>query len=241
MSFRLIDQEKAHHAVSLLCRVLGVSRAGFYAWRSRPLSARAVADQALTAQIRAIHERSRGTYGAPRVHAELRLDHGVGVGRKRVARLMGSAGLVGCHRRRRRGLTRRDPRPPRPPTWSGGSSPPRHRTGSGPPTSPMSRPGRAGCTWRWSWMSSAVGWSAGPWPTISEPNSSWTPSTWPSGTVGPPLGWSITLIRAARADSTGRRNTLSTGGVDGTTTGLGGDGDREAADAVAWSAAGGAA
>ena len=109
MSFRLIDQEKAHHAVSLLCRVLGVSRAGFYAWRSRPPSARAVADQALTAQIRAIHERSRGTYGAPRVHAELRLDHGVGVGRKRVARLMGSAGLVGCHRRRRRGLTHRDP------------------------------------------------------------------------------------------------------------------------------------
>jgi putative transposase len=109
MSFGLIDQEKAHHAVSLLCRVLGVSRAGFYAWRSRPPSTRAVTDQALTAQIRAIHERSRGTYGAPRVHAELRLDHGVGVGRKRVARLMGSAGLVGCHRRRRRGLTRRDP------------------------------------------------------------------------------------------------------------------------------------
>ena len=103
MSFRLIDQEKAHHAVSLLCRVLGVSRAGFYAWRSRPPSARAVADQALTAQIRAIHQRSRGTYGAPRIHAELRLDHGVGVGRKRVARLMGWAGLVGCHRRRRRG------------------------------------------------------------------------------------------------------------------------------------------
>jgi putative transposase len=109
MIFRLIDQEKAHHAVSLLCRVLGVSRAGFYAWQARPLSARAVADQALTAQIQVIHQRSRGTYGAPRVHAELRLDHSVRVGRKRVARLMRSAGLVGCHRRRRRGLTRHDP------------------------------------------------------------------------------------------------------------------------------------
>ena len=112
MIFRLIDQEKAHHAVSLLCRVLGVSRAGFYAWRSRSPSARAVADQALTAQIRAIHERSRATYGAPRIHAELRLDHGVHVGRKRVARLMRTTGLVGCHRRRRQGLTRRDPTTP---------------------------------------------------------------------------------------------------------------------------------
>jgi putative transposase len=108
MTFRLIDQEKAHHAVSLLCRVLGVSRAGFYAWQARPPSARAVADQRLTNQIQAIHARSRATYGAPRVQAELRLDHGVHVGRKRVARLMRAAGLVGCHRRRRRGLTRRD-------------------------------------------------------------------------------------------------------------------------------------
>ena len=109
MRFRLIEQEKAHHAVSQLCRVLGVSHAGFYAWQSRPPSARAVADQQLTEQIRTIHARSRATYGAPRIHAELRLDHGVQVGRKRVARLMRAAGLVGCHRRRRRGLTRRDP------------------------------------------------------------------------------------------------------------------------------------
>jgi putative transposase len=109
MRFRLIEQEKAHHPVSQLCRVLGVSRAGFYAWQSRPPSVRAVVDQQLTEQIRTIHARSRGTYGAPRVHADLRLDHGVQVGRKRVARLMRAAGLIGCHRRRRRGLTRRDP------------------------------------------------------------------------------------------------------------------------------------
>ena len=109
MRFRLIEQEKAHHAVSQLCRVLGVSRAGFSAFKGRPPSARAIGDQQLTAQIRVIHARSRATYGAPRIHAELRLDHGVQVGCKRVDRLMRAAGLIGCHRRRRRGLTRRDP------------------------------------------------------------------------------------------------------------------------------------
>ena len=107
--YRLIDAEKAHHAVSRLARVLGVARAGYYAWACRALSQRAAADQALTLQIRQIHARSRGTYGAPRVHAELRLGRDVHVGRKRVARLMRAAGLHGCHRRRRRGLTRRDP------------------------------------------------------------------------------------------------------------------------------------
>ena len=107
--YRLIDQEKAHHGVSRLARVLGVARAGYYAWSSRPASARTLADRALTEQIRQIHARSRGTYGAPRVHAELRLGLDVHVGRKRVARLMRAAGLQGCHRRRRHGLTRRDP------------------------------------------------------------------------------------------------------------------------------------
>ena len=92
--YRLIDAEKAHHAVSRLARVLGVARAGYYAWACRPLSQRVVADQALTDQIRQIHARSRGTYGAPRVHAELRLGLDVQVGRKRVARLMRAAGLA---------------------------------------------------------------------------------------------------------------------------------------------------
>jgi transposase InsO family protein len=107
--YRLIDQEKAHHPVSRLARVLGVARAGYYAWAGRPLSKQAVADQALTEQIRQIHARSRGTYSAPWVHAELRLGLDMHVGRKRVARLMRAADLQGCHRRRLRGLTRRDP------------------------------------------------------------------------------------------------------------------------------------
>jgi putative transposase len=107
--YRLIDAEKAHHRVSHLARVLGVARAGYYAWASRPPSDRDHADALLGEQIRQIHARSRGTYGAPRVHAELRLGLDIWVGRKRVARLMREHGLQGVHRRRRGGLTRRDP------------------------------------------------------------------------------------------------------------------------------------
>ena len=72
-------------------------------------SPRARGDAALTERIRKIHVQSRGTYGAPRIHAELRLGEGIRVGRKRVARLMRSAGIEGVYRRRRRGCTRRDP------------------------------------------------------------------------------------------------------------------------------------
>ena len=103
--------------VRLACRTLGVSAAGYYDWRRRPLSARASADAQLTLTIGEIHTASRGTYGAPRVHAELRLGLGIACGRKRIARLMKAAGLVGvCHRRKRSGSkplpgTTRGPRP----------------------------------------------------------------------------------------------------------------------------------
>jgi putative transposase len=107
--YRLIDAEKAHHPVSQLARVLGVARAGYHAWACRPPSDRDQSDALLGEQIRQIHARSRGTYGAPRIHAELRLGLGVHVSRKRVARLMREHGLQGVHRRRRGGLTRRDP------------------------------------------------------------------------------------------------------------------------------------
>ncbi|HLV57685.1 MAG TPA: IS3 family transposase, partial [Natronosporangium sp.] len=107
--FRLIEAEKAHHSVFLLCRVLGVRRGSFCAWCKRGPSQRACRDAELTGKIRTIHSGSRGTYGAARVHAELGEEYGERVGRKRVARLMRSAGRVGCHRRRHRvGLTRQD-------------------------------------------------------------------------------------------------------------------------------------
>ena len=93
----------------MLCRVLGVSKSGYYSWRSRPPSRRSREDETLTEMIREIHNRSRETYGSPRVHAELR-SLGVRCGRRRVARLMRAAGLRGCVRGKKRRTTRRDPR-----------------------------------------------------------------------------------------------------------------------------------
>ena len=108
MCFRLIDARKSQHPVSLLCSVLGVSRAGFYAWKHRPASPRARRDAELLEQIGAIHDESKGTYGWPRVHAELR-HRGIRASRKRVARLMRAAGLSGMVRRRKGRTTIRVP------------------------------------------------------------------------------------------------------------------------------------
>jgi putative transposase len=97
--------------VATLCRLLGVSRSGYYAWQTRPPSARACANQKLTRRILEVHEQSRGTYGAPRIWADLR-DRGVVCSRKRVARLLRLAGLQGCHRRKGPAAPRRAPGPP---------------------------------------------------------------------------------------------------------------------------------
>jgi len=82
-----VTAHQAVHRVTTMCRVLGVSPSRYYAWRKRPMAARTRADVELTAHIDAIHRASRGTYGAPRVHAELAA-LGIHVGPKRVARLM---------------------------------------------------------------------------------------------------------------------------------------------------------
>jgi putative transposase len=92
----------AHQAifpVAVMARVLGVSGSGFHAWRCRPSSTHAIADTALLKQIRTVHASSRQTYGAPRVQAALKAG-GEKHGRKRIARLMRAAGLVGASRRR---------------------------------------------------------------------------------------------------------------------------------------------
>jgi hypothetical protein len=79
-----VKANQANYPIATMCRVLGVSTSGYYAWLKRQSSQRSREDAILTDQIRWIHLRSRGTYGSPRIHAELR-DEGVHVGRKRVA------------------------------------------------------------------------------------------------------------------------------------------------------------
>ena len=107
--FGFIAAKKAEHAVATMCRVLGVSRSGFHAWERRAPSRRACQDASLAGLIGRIHGASRQTYGSPRVHAELRLEHGIRIGRKRVERLMRAAGLAGQVKRRRGKTTIRVP------------------------------------------------------------------------------------------------------------------------------------
>ena len=90
-----IETEKANHRIGRMCRTLKVSKSGFYGWRDRAPSARVRADALLSEKIARIHRDSCETYGAPRIHFELRT-LGVRCARKRVARLMREAGLFGC-------------------------------------------------------------------------------------------------------------------------------------------------
>jgi putative transposase len=99
--YRLISAEKARTPISMSCRLLGVSRSGYYEWERRAPSDRALTDAWLTEKIRQIHAANRKVYGSPRIHADLRLAHDVHVGRKRVERLMRDAGISGLQLRKR--------------------------------------------------------------------------------------------------------------------------------------------
>ena len=142
----MIAAEKTNYPVVMMCRVLGVSRTGFHNWERRAPSDRALTDAWLTDKIKLIHDVSRGVYGAPRIHAELRMEHGIHVGRKRVARLMKAAvsrasGPASGSRRRSGSPGSRPPQ-----TSSNGSSDRPRRTCCGSLTSPTCAPARAGCT-----------------------------------------------------------------------------------------------
>jgi len=102
--FAFIETEKACFPVALMCRMLAVSRAGFYAWRRRPVAARTRQDQVLAVAVAAIYAENHGRYGSPRVQMELR-DRGQRTGRKRIARLMRIQGLRARPKRRYRTTT----------------------------------------------------------------------------------------------------------------------------------------
>ena len=92
MKYQFITTHRQEFEITVMCRVLQVSRSGYYAWRRRPVSGREMANQKLTQQIEEIHQQSRQTYGSPRIQAEL-ADQGVKCGPNRVARLMQEAEL----------------------------------------------------------------------------------------------------------------------------------------------------
>ena len=108
MTFAFVQTEKAHHRVRQLCRTLGVSPSGYYAWQRRPTSVRGRTDRRLTVYLRAAHRASGGTYGSPRLQHALQR-RGFHIGRHRVMRLMRQEALCGRPRRRFRRTTERDP------------------------------------------------------------------------------------------------------------------------------------
>jgi len=107
--FGFVLAKKAEHSISIMCRVLEVSRSGYHAWAGRSPSARAVGDARLTARITVLHTLLRGVYGSPRIWADLVLDDGERLGRKRVERLMREAGLSGLITRKWKATTIRVP------------------------------------------------------------------------------------------------------------------------------------
>ena len=170
-AFELVRANQAEFDVTKMCRVLGVSPSGYYAWKDRPPSARAVENERLLKRMREIHTFSRETYGRPRMYAELR-DDGWLVNRKRVARLMSLDGLQGATRRRKWRTTKRakDARPA--PDLVGRNSVSMAPISFGSLTSPTYRLGADSCIWPSSWTHGvAVSWG-GQWRHTSGQTSS---------------------------------------------------------------------
>ncbi len=104
-TFRFIAAKRAEHSISIMCRVLEVSRSGYHAWSKRPLSPRAVEDARLTTRIRELFPLRRGAHGSPRIWSDLVLGDGERISRKRVERLMRLAGLSAVATKKRRATT----------------------------------------------------------------------------------------------------------------------------------------
>ena len=185
-AFAFIAAKRAEHSIKIMCRVLEVSRSGFHAWAARKPSARALEDARLTERIRELHELRRKVYGSPRIWADLVLDDGERVGRKRVERLMRQAGLSGLQPRGKGRTTIRVP-------------------GVRVADDLLDRDFAAGApnrcwvaditylrTWEgWLYLvavqtSTRAGSWGGRWPITCAPSSSPTRLRWPSRSAGPP-------------------------------------------------------
>ena len=199
-------EEVAGHSVQNACRLLEVSKSAYYQRRNGAPSARQLSDAELLEKIKGIHAESKGSYGAPRIHKELLHRH-VGCGKRKVTRLMRQAGLEGRCKKRWRKTTVPDPDAERRAISSSATSGPALKwTVAMSATSPTSRLGRAGPTWRRSstWPPDVS--SAGLWPITCAPNWSKTLSPWPSPTGHPIRASFFIRTGAVRADSTDRRN-----------------------------------
>ena len=180
-----MSANQACFPIAAMARVLGVSKAGYYAWLQRPPSARATADAALLKRIKTVHASSRQTYGAPRVRADLH-GHGERHSRKRIARLMREAGLVGASHRHGSPTTTRRTRMTGPrPTWSTATSTLPDRTSCGSPTSLMCRQWRGFSISPSCSTPGAARSSAGRWQTTCAPNWCWMRWRWRLANVGP--------------------------------------------------------
>ena len=104
MKFGFIKAQEVAFSVKAMCQVLGVSRSGYYSWKERPAAGADAKTASLSTEIVAAHRRSRGNYGSPRIHRELRAK-GIRVSRKRIERLMRENGLQGAQKRRFRCTT----------------------------------------------------------------------------------------------------------------------------------------
>jgi len=109
MAFAFVKENRGRYPTKLVCEVLGVSEGGYYHWRKRPKSSRAIRDEDLSCKIEVFHCGSRATYGAPRIHKDLKAS-GEKVSRKRVARLMKQQGLRGKCKRRFKVTTKSNPK-----------------------------------------------------------------------------------------------------------------------------------
>jgi hypothetical protein len=180
MRFRFIEDRRVDYPVTILCNTLGVSPAGYYAWRSRPESRRSCANRDLVDDIKRVHRDTNGRYGSPRIHAELKAQ-GRGVSRGRIERLMHHHGIRAIMARPRRVRTTdsRHDLPIAPNLLDRNLiASARNRIWLADIT--MSRPIRAGSIWPRSWISTAERSSAGQCAITCAPTCRWQPCGWPS-------------------------------------------------------------